>query len=123
MKERLLIVDDEESILFAMREYFEGLGYAVDCARDKQCADTYLATGEYGMLMVDLRLSAVDCEEGLKIVERVRRSFPATKTIMLTAYGSPEIEAKARKCGADAFVHKPTPLARLAQIAAALLEK
>ncbi len=32
---RLLVVDDEEAILFAMKDYFEALGYAVDCARDE----------------------------------------------------------------------------------------
>ena len=43
---RLLIADDETSILFAMKEYFEALGYAVDCAADEERALALLGAGE-----------------------------------------------------------------------------
>ncbi|MGH8729521.1 MAG: response regulator [Burkholderiales bacterium] len=123
MEKRLLIVDDEEPILFAMREYFEGSGYAVDCAHDERSAGTYLAAGEYAVLIVDLRLSGFDGEEGLEIIERVRQISPTTRTIMLTAYGSPQVEARARLLGADAFLQKPMPLAKIAEVVVALIEK
>jgi DNA-binding response OmpR family regulator len=41
---------------------------------------------------------------------------------MLTAYGSPENEAEARRRGAHAFLHKPLPLASIAAAMRALLE-
>ncbi|MGH9960347.1 MAG: response regulator [Pyrinomonadaceae bacterium] len=121
MCKTILIVDDEEPILFAMQEYFKDLGYNVDCARDKPQAEFYLATREYAMVIADLRLSGVADEEGLEIVARARGSSPSTRTMVLTAYGSPEIEARAMSLGADAFLHKPQPLPNVAELVAKLL--
>ena len=41
--ERILIVDDEELIVMAMRRYFEGLGYSVDAAHELEEAQALLA--------------------------------------------------------------------------------
>jgi CheY-like chemotaxis protein len=41
--------------------------------------------------------------------------------VLLTAYGSPEIEAEARRLGVDSFLHKPKPLTEVAEVVAGLL--
>jgi len=46
----------------------------------------------------------------------VRSDQPATRTMILTAYGSPEVEEHARRIGIDAFVHKPERLKRVAEL-------
>ena len=118
---RILIVDDEEPILFAMREYFAAHGFSVDCARETAEAESLLAHNDYGVAILDLRLSGTPGAEGLDLVASVRAISPATRIILLTAYGSREIEAEARRLGADAFLHKPKPLAEVAQIASGLM--
>jgi DNA-binding response OmpR family regulator len=118
---RILIVDDEEPILFAMREYFAAKGWTVDCARETQEADALLSENEYGVAILDLRLSGTPGAEGLDLIESVRARSPQTRIILLTAYGSREIEAEALRRGADAFLHKPKPLSEVARIASGLM--
>ena len=118
---RILIVDDEEPILFAMREYFSTKGYEVDCARETQEAEALLGEHDYALAILDLRLTGTHGAEGLDVIELVRAQSPQTRIILLTAYGSREIEAEARRRGADAFLHKPKPLSEVARIASGLM--
>ncbi len=114
-------MDDEEPILFAMREYFATKGYDVDCARETQEAEALLATHRYSLAILDLRLTGTQGAEGLDILGSLRARSPKTRIILLTAYGSREIEAEARRRGADAFLHKPKPLSEVAAIASGLI--
>ncbi|HEX3253302.1 MAG TPA: response regulator, partial [Pyrinomonadaceae bacterium] len=52
----------------------------------------------------------------------IREHNPQTRIIILTAYGSPEVEDEARRCGADAFLRKPKPLSQVAQVVQGLIE-
>lgn len=122
MHPRLLVVDDEESILFAMREYFTTMGYEVDCARELEEAQALLATKPYSLVIADLRLTGSHHIEGLDIVALVKHQYPSIRIVVLTAHGSLEIEREARQRGADAFLHKPRPLADVAQVIRQLLE-
>jgi two-component system response regulator PilR (NtrC family) len=92
----ILIVDDEESILFAMQEYFTALGYHVDCARELEDAKTLLARTPYAVAISDLRLTDNAGTEGLALLDYIRQHHPATRVIILTAYGVPETEQEAR---------------------------
>lgn len=121
MQPGILIVDDEESILFAMREYFMAHGCQVDCAADRAQAEELLTHGRYAVVIADLRLTGSQSCEGLEIVSFVHERWPATRTVVLTAYGSPELEREARKRGVDAFLHKPKPLAEVAHVVFELL--
>ena len=122
MKPRLLVVDDEESILSAIRDYFEPLGYEVDCARELEEAEALLSHIRYTLLIADLRLTGVQGNEGLELIRFARERSPWTRTIVLTGYGSTEIEMEAIGRGVDAFLQKPQPLSQLAAIAANLTE-
>jgi len=116
MSHRLLVVDDEEPILFAMREYFTSLGFQVDCVREIEPAQALLAEERYQVVIADLRLAGSGGREGLELVSYVRRRHPGTAIVVLTAYGSPEVESEARSRGIDAFLHKPSPLREVAEI-------
>lgn len=118
---RILVVDDETSIRFAVREYLTAHGYAVDCARDRAEAMALLGQHPYGVVVVDLRLTAMDGDEGLDLIGYLRAQNPRTRTILLTAYGAPAIELEARRRGADVVLHKPQPLRELARIVEGLL--
>ena len=123
MSYKLLVVDDEESILFAMGDYFRLHGCEVDCAREMEEAEALLAHVRYSAVIADLRLTGIYGTEGLQLISDMRQRCPGTRIILLTAYGSTEIEAEARRRGAHVLLHKPKPLAEIAQIVFALLEK
>ncbi|MEA2600717.1 MAG: hypothetical protein QOF89_1709 [Acidobacteriota bacterium] len=121
MSARILVVDDEESILSAIREYFGPLGYEVDCARELEEAEALLAHVRYALLIADLRLTGSQSAEGLELVRFARERSPWTRIILLTGYGSVEVETEALGRGVDAFLQKPQPLAHLADIASELM--
>ena len=118
---RILVVDDEESICLAMKEYLEHAGYEVDSASDRAAAEALLAPDRYAVVIADLRLSAADASGGLRLLRRVRESSPQTRTVLLTAYGSPEAEAEARRMGVDALLAKAAGLREVASVVRGLL--
>jgi DNA-binding response OmpR family regulator len=118
---RILIVDDERTILFAIRSYFNRFGYEVDCARELEEAEALLAHRRYDIVIADLRLTGSSGREGLDVIRFLRERSPQSPIVLLTAYGSPEIELEAAELGANAFLQKPKPLSELADIVFSLV--
>ena len=120
---KILLIDDEEHILAAMAEYFTMLGYQVASAANEVAALALLDRERYRVVITDLRLSSRNRFEGLEILEHVQRRHPETACVVLTAYGSAEIEQRARERGARAFLQKPQPLDRVETVVAALVRR
>jgi DNA-binding NtrC family response regulator len=115
MKPRVLVVDDEESILFALKDYLELQGFAIEYAGTLEEARTLLAgRPPYDAVIADLRLSPRDKLGGLELLEQVREQYPDARTLLLTAYGSRDIERRAKQLGVDSVLPKPIPLAEVA---------
>jgi DNA-binding NtrC family response regulator len=111
----VLLVDDEESILFALHDYLTAAGWRVATASSAARAEALLAAESFAAAVVDLRLSPADEDEseGLALVRRIRRSSPDTRVLLLTAYGSSRVQEEATRLGVAGFLQKPQPLARL----------
>jgi two-component system response regulator RegA len=118
---RILLVDDETSILFAVSDYMNARGFTVDCARDLDEAIALLGRCAYAVVIADLRLGATGDEGGLEFIDQVRHRCPSARTVLLTAYGSPAIELEARRRRVDAVLLKPQPLSEIARIVDGLL--
>jgi len=118
----LLVVDDEESICFSMREYFSQHGFEVDTAREMEDAESLIKATDYRVIIQDLRLGLARHPDGIDIIKLVHKRNPDTRIVVLTSYGSPEVEAEARNAGADAFLRKPKPLSQVAQVVQGLIE-
>lgn len=119
---RMLIVDDEESICFSMSEYFGLHGYKVDTARELDEAEKLIESNQYEVAILDLRLGVAHNADGLEITKVLHEKHPGTRIVVLTAYGSAEMEDEARQRGADAFLRKPKPLSQVAQVIQGLLD-
>ncbi len=113
---RILVADDEEGVLFALREYLGCCGWAVDTAQTADEAMHLLETRGYSAVITDLRFSGPEGTEGLSIVQSARTHQPEAPVVVMTAFGTPETEAAARRLGVDAFVPKPFPLWELARL-------
>lgn len=118
----LLVVDDEESICFSMREYFSRHGFHVDTASEMEEAEGLIRATDYKVIIQDLRLGLTRHPDGLEIIKLVHKSNPETRIVVLTSYGSREVEDEARRAGADAFLRKPKPLSQVAQVIQGLIE-
>ena len=117
----VLIVDDDASIRFAMADFLGAHGIAAACAASREEAQAMLEAAHYEVVITDLRLTPFDDAEGLRIVRLLGERYEDTACIVLTAFGSAETEAYARRHGAKAFLHKPLPMKQLLQIMTTLL--
>jgi len=120
---RMLVVDDEDSVVIAFRKYFSRHGFLVDVAREREEAEALIVTSHYDVVVADLRLSGSHGVEGLELLRFVRAHSRGTPVAILTAYGSPEIEKAAVELGGSVFLQKPKPLAEVAEAVAALLRE
>jgi two-component system response regulator HydG len=120
---RILIVDDQDPILFGLHEYFRLRGHDVDAAHERDEALALLACRTYDLVITDLRLGEVNHAEGLDIIAEVKERYPGTRVLLLTAYGSAAVVAEARELGVDDVVQKPLPLDSLERIALGVMER
>ncbi|MBA2491247.1 MAG: response regulator [Gammaproteobacteria bacterium] len=110
MNFRILLVDDNRAILFAMQDYLAAAGYQVDCACDQKEAESLLNRYAYAALITDLRLTGSGSTEGFDIARYALERHPSICTILLTAHDSLEIRKAAYEHGIDLCLGKPTPL-------------
>jgi EAL domain-containing protein (putative c-di-GMP-specific phosphodiesterase class I)/CheY-like chemotaxis protein len=103
MKCRVLLVDDEQPVLFAMERYLGANGFDVTCAREMEEAQALLSNDVFDLVITDLRLTPIQGAEGLLVIELVRSRGMAARVIVLTGNAKPEVEAAAHKLSVDLF--------------------
>ena len=100
----VLVVDDERNIRLTLSMALEALNIPVDTAENGEEALQKLAEKSFQLMLLDLKLPDLD---GLEVLRRVVDKHPATKVIIITAYGSVEVAVEAMKRGAIDFLQKP----------------
>jgi diguanylate cyclase (GGDEF)-like protein/putative nucleotidyltransferase with HDIG domain len=103
---RILVVDDEPSILEVLTGMLGNAGYAVDAENTAQGAFRRLEQniGVYDVVVTDLQLPDVD---GLQVLDRVRTVDPLAITIVLTGNASKDTAVASLRHGAFEFIEKP----------------
>lgn len=102
----ILIVEDAPAIAQALQRalsLYRNGDYKVETCESGEDALKRLHEAPFDLLITDLRLQGID---GLELIERVRHFKPEMRTLLITAYGSPEIEARARLL-ASPYLSKP----------------
>ncbi len=118
---RLLIVDDEPSILTGMQRFFVAAGYRVDCAVEREEAEALLDHVAYDCLIADLCLTTGHGPDGLALIGHARAISPRTRIVVLTAVQEGATETEARRLGTDAFLRKPAALGDVARVVGELV--
>jgi DNA-binding response OmpR family regulator len=118
---KILVVDDEFTILFAMKQFFSHGGYIVDCASEREEAEALIANVSYAAVIADLRLLGSDSGDGLDVVLAARERSRDTRIVLLSAYATPEVESRARAHGADVVLRKPRPMREIGHCVFSLL--
>lgn len=103
--QRILIVEDEAHVAHALARALTMVGdYQVDrCDSAEDALERLRTAPPYDLLVTDLRMGKMS---GLDLLERLPQISPTTRTVLITAYGSPKIEARA-KLLANAYLPKP----------------
>lgn len=102
--ERILVVDDEESVCSYMRKFLRNLGYQVFTVQNGFDAIKLLKALRPHVVLLDIRMPRLD---GLEVLRDIKTIDPRTNVIMVTALHDDETGIKALKLGADGFVTKP----------------
>jgi DNA-binding response OmpR family regulator len=120
--ERLLVVDDSDTVRQAYASHFRQSGFEVECAGSLKEAAEHLAGAPFDAAIVDVSLSAAVAGEGLAIAAYLRQMRCGPAVVVLTAYGQPHQASAAARLEVDAFLHKPVSLVWLEHFLRSRLE-
>lgn len=114
-KKHVLIVDDEESIRTVLKNSLQKLGpdYQVTTVADGMAAITQLRRQFFDVVVTDYKMVGMD---GLELLEAVNSIRPETRVILMTAYGSNALEARAKRLQAYRYLAKPLEITAFRQV-------
>jgi DNA-binding NtrC family response regulator len=101
---RIMIVDDELIVRESLYHWFKKAGHAVEAASSGNEALDILEKKPFDVLFVDMKMPRMN---GLELLRLVKRGYPDTIVIIITAYGSIETSIEAMKLGATDYLLKP----------------
>lgn len=101
---RVMVVDDDASILGVIAEVLQDDGYDVTTAGSGEEALELLKEGEFALVMTDIRLPGIN---GVEVLEGVKVASTRTNVIMITSHASLETSLDAIKRGAYDYLLKP----------------
>ncbi|MGA2974060.1 MAG: response regulator transcription factor [Spirochaetia bacterium] len=104
MKQRILVVEDDPSILTGLVDLLEGEGYSVIQAVDGAAALARHAEAGPDLVLLDVMIPE---KSGYDVCREIRRTDPVTPVIMLTAKGEEVDRVVGLELGADDYVVKP----------------
>ena len=120
MAHKVLIAEDEPSIVISLEFLLKGAGYDVAVARDGSEALKLAGTWRPDLIVLDVMMPSVN---GFEVCRRIRgtREIKDTKILMLTARGRESEMKKGATAGASAYMTKPFATQELLRTVAELL--
>lgn len=120
---RILIIEDDPSLISMYKQKFENEGFQVDTAMDGEEGLAKALKKEYALILLDLLLPEID---GIEVLNRIKSDPRAQETpvLILTNLGlSDSLSDQAKKLGASGFIIKyKTSLSEIVKQAKLLLE-
>jgi DNA-binding response OmpR family regulator len=110
MNERILVVEDDPSILLGLSDLLEGEGFTVDQASDGPSALDRYSRQPPDLILLDVMIPR---KSGLDVCREIRKKDPLTPIVMLTAKGEELDKVVGLELGADDYVVKPFAAAEL----------
>lgn len=120
MKRKILIIEDEPSISFLLRQNLEFEGYEVEEAHDGEAGLQAAETTGPDLVLLDLMLPKMS---GMEVCKRLRAKGSEVPIIMLTARGQSIDKIMGLKNGADDYVTKPFDIQELSARIEAVLRR
>ncbi|MCR5529196.1 MAG: response regulator transcription factor [Saccharofermentans sp.] len=101
---RLLLAEDEKSLSKALSSILTKNNYSVDTVFDGDEAESYIVTGDYDCVILDVMMP---CQDGFEVLRKVRKKGITTPIIMLTAKSQIDDKVEGLDLGANDYVTKP----------------
>ncbi|HET8676633.1 MAG TPA: sigma-54 dependent transcriptional regulator [Blastocatellia bacterium] len=116
----ILVIDDEEKILDALRLNLEQTGYSVATAKTGEEGLILFNNGDFDLVLADLQLPDM---QGTEVMRRLKEKRPSIEVIIISGYGSVARAVEATKAGAFHFVEKPFEIDALLLLIERALER
>ena len=107
---RILVVDDEMSVLDSLDDIFEQRGYRVSLAEDGYKAIEMAKKEHFDIVLTDVKMPGIN---GVETFREIKRYSPSTIVIMMTGYSVEELLKQAMEMGAHAVIYKPFDVEKL----------
>ena len=104
---KILLVDDEERFRTNLAKMLAVQGFEVNTKDSGQGALEELARQPYDVILLDMRMPAMD---GLETLAAIKEAYPDTEVIILTGHASVDAAAEIIRLGAFEFLLKPCPI-------------
>ena len=111
-KPRILLVDDEDSLLQGLSEFLRESGHNVETAASGQQAIDLLKERAFTLLVTDIRMPNIS---GLALLRHTREHCPDVQVILITGYASTESAIEALRLAAYDYIEKPFEMLELLQ--------
>src|SRR3954469_25992576 len=117
-RQRILVADDQQDVLEAIRFLMKDEGYMVECVTSPGSVITALESREFDAVLIDLNYTrdTTSGQEGLDLLAKIQTIDSTIPVIVMTAWGSVELTVEAMRRGARDFIQKPWENARLIAI-------
>jgi YesN/AraC family two-component response regulator len=119
---KVLIVDDEETLTWSMAKSLskDKDKYEVIIANNGKEALTLLRNHKIDLVISDIRMPDIN---GLDLLVKIKKDYPDTKVIIMTAYGSSDVQKEANRRGSLYYVEKPFEISDIRKIIIDLIGK
>ena len=107
---KILIVDDEKSIRFALKDIIEFEGHEVALAADGKEGLEMALANSYDVIFSDIKMPVMD---GVEMLERIVENGIDTAVVMISGHGTIDTAVDCIKKGAFDFIQKPLDLNRI----------
>jgi DNA-binding NtrC family response regulator len=107
---RILLVDDEPTILLGLSHVLRRAGAEVTPCLGRQEAEEAIRLEQFDLALMDVRLSGSEARAGLDLLQLMKEQSPHTIIVVMTAFGSEEIRRDAMSRGASHYLDKPLNL-------------
>jgi DNA-binding NtrC family response regulator len=107
---KILVVDDDDTIRATMKAILEDEGYEVDLAASGKEGIQKAKETSYNIALLDIRLPDM---EGVELLKLMKPAEPRTRKIMVTGYPSTQNAIEALNKNADAYLIKPVDIEKL----------
>lgn len=104
MNERVLIVEDEETLCESLKRVLAREGYEADGVNSAETALPKIEDLAYDLIITDINLPGID---GIELLKKIRERSPEQIVVIITAYASIETAVGALRAGAYDYVIKP----------------
>ena len=119
---KVLIVDDEETLTWSMAKSLskDKDKYEVMIANNGREALQLLKTSRIDLVISDIRMPDIN---GLDLLVMIKKEYPETKVIIMTAYGSSDVQKEANQRGSLFYIEKPFEISDIRKIIIDLIGK